>query len=142
MRADASAALHLYSRAAEAGSPAAQTWLAEALKTGRGVIADVDAAIAWYVRAARSGHVQALNGLTDLVLERPTTPEAQAEVIRLWLEPARAGNAAAQRNLGRLLLRGVGGTASPVEAVLWLQKAAAQGDEPAKQVLSESSHEL
>jgi hypothetical protein len=61
--------------------------------------------------------------------------EASAEVFQLWLRAAERGNAAAQRMVGDMYLRGAGAHQSVDEARRWLNDAVLQGHVPAMVLL-------
>ena len=62
---------------------------------------------------------------------------AQETVNKVVLHAAEDGDAQAQRSLGMLYYYGVGVKKDRAESVKWLRKAADQGDEAAKKMLSE-----
>jgi hypothetical protein len=126
-------ALRWFGRAAMLGDPYSQAWLGDMLSTGDGVDHDREAAMAWYRKAAEGGFTPALDILTG---EPQTSPEDERAIFQLWLARAQAGEAAAQRVVGDLTLKGAGTEPSAAEAVGWLRKAADQGDVTAKIILA------
>src|SRR5258708_27047158 len=115
-------------RAAEAGNAFAQAWLGDVLSQGLGVPADEETAISWYEKAAGEGYVGAIVVLSRLWTRAGMTSERQAALFAYWMTTAKAGDARAQRIVGDFYLRGAATARSVSDAVLWLEKAVAQGD--------------
>jgi hypothetical protein len=121
-----------------AGDPDAGRLLGEA--QAREASGDCEAALLLYERAAAAdpGAAARVAALHDPALFRATACIAapQRETALVWYEDAaRAGDAPSQRRLGQLLLEGRGSGVLYEEGVDWLRRAAANGDETARQVL-------
>lgn len=128
-----------------AANPAADAAVAKAKElAGQGRL---DFAMLVYQYASRLGSVEA-----SLALGRMYDPETwsktaspmdkpDAETAAYWYEPAaQAGNAEAQRRLGKILLDlPQGGAGNRDKAKEWLGKAAQQGDAEAKALLDKAN---
>ena len=144
-----------FQRAAEAGNPRAQSNLGVFYADGLGVKPDYAEARRWWEQAAAQGDGDAQNNLARLHergrgaakdAARNTTArlaEAQAAYERkeydqaraLWQPLAEAGNGEAQYQLARLYRRGQGVNRDEGEGRRWLERAAANGYAPARQIL-------
>ena len=87
----------------------------------------------WYQKAADQGDTRAMRSL-GMYHARRERLETAAEWFR---QAAELGDFAAQRNLGYLYLKGEGVEKDKAEARKWLEKAAAQGDSYAQELLAD-----
>lgn len=117
-------AFELFSQAAAQGHVRAQVNLATFYAQGRGTARDPAQARVWYERAAGSNDPYALFALARQLEADPAT---QARAVELYRRSAEQGHLGAALRLGRMLAGGVGTTADPAAAALWLQHAAQNG---------------
>lgn len=89
--------------------------------------------VLWYQKAADQGDARSMRSL-GMIYATSERPEMAAEWFR---KAAELGDFAAQRNLGYLYLKGKGVKQDKAEAEKWLEKAAAQGDAYAADLLKE-----
>src|SRR5262249_21697897 len=148
-------ALRLYLKAAELGDPQAQTNVGAIFQDGAGVDRNPDEAMKWYLRAANGGNVQAEKNLGDLYIDKSLPAECRdprtgefhgegcfwiraspdpniTEGLKWYLKAAEQGHPGAMTNLGRLYALGYGVKTDCVTAGKWLKKAAAAGNQAAK----------
>ncbi len=90
--------------------------------------------VLWYQKAADQGDARSMRAL-GMFYATSERPEMAAEWFR---KAAELGDFAAQRNLGYLYLKGKGMKKDKAEARKWLEKAVAQGDSYAQELLAES----
>jgi len=109
-------AVKWFHKAAEQGNANAQVNLGWMCQNGKGVPKNDAQAVKWYHKAAEQRQEKAISNLTDM---------------------SNKGNSAAQFYLGVMYANGQGVTQNDAEAVKWYRKAAAQGNEKAKQQLEE-----
>ena len=131
-------AMSWYADAAESGDANAQFLYGLRLEKGLEVGADPDDAEAWFRRAAAQGHAEAQFKLALRLVERE--PESE-EIATLYEAAARRGLAAAQFNLGVLILNAAQEPSDRTEALAWVSIAAIAGLEAAvtlREVLLES----
>ena len=103
--------------------------------------------VEWYRKAADQGDARAMRALGMAYSEATETPwffptiarvEQDCEQAAEWFsKAAELGDFAAQRNLGYLYLKGKGVKKDKAEARKWLEKAAAQSDPYATDLLKE-----
>ena len=136
---DSRAALARYLETQPAAEAAVQR--AEALASG----GRLDFAMLVYQYAARRGSVPASMALGYMydpeTWSRKASPmdKPDAETAAYWYEPAaKAGNAEAQRRLGKILLGLSPADGGRDRAKSWLEKAAGQGDAEAKTLLDKT----
>lgn len=103
----------------------------------------LDGAMLLYRNAAGKGNPDAAMALAQLYdpayFSKDTSPlpNADPETAAYWYEgPAKDGNAAAQRNLGRVMLEQNPTGFLRDRAIQWLEKAASAGDAEAAELLS------
>jgi len=90
---------------------------------------DALAAEEWYAKAAAQGHVGTIALLASAIdTNDELDPDAQRELLGLWLVAASAGDAPAQIRVGHCYLDGRGCEADTQIAARWFQAAADQGD--------------
>lgn len=127
-----------------ASEPGAEAAVAKARELG--TQGHLDFAMLVYQYAARLGSVEASLALGHMydpdTWSKAVSPmdKPDAETAAYWYEPAaKAGNAEAQRRLGKILLAlPQGGAGNREKAKDWLGKAAAQGDAEAKTLLEQA----
>ncbi len=123
---------------AEAGNPAAQTYLGILHAKGEGgVNKDINATAQWFRKAADQGFAPAQTNLAVLYLTGEGVGRDANEAVRLTRAAADQGYPPAQTQLGFLYGKGTGVPQDFKQAESWLKKAAAQGDEDAKRLLGE-----
>jgi uncharacterized caspase-like protein len=135
---DAAQAATWYRRAATQGYGLAEVKLGSFYAAGSGVPKDEGQALSWLQRGAEHGAAtrQVLLFL-GLKLQAPgRSADERAQSLRWLRAAAEQGLAEAQFHYGRSLNEGVGGPRAPDEARAWLQKAAAQGDAHARELLA------
>eukprot|EP00002_Diphylleia_rotans_P029880 TRINITY_DN6107_c0_g1_i1.p1 TRINITY_DN6107_c0_g1~~TRINITY_DN6107_c0_g1_i1.p1 ORF type:complete len:902 (+),score=176.96 TRINITY_DN6107_c0_g1_i1:68-2773(+) len=134
-------------RAADAGSPLAQTTLARAYQKGISVTASGDGkelvlfardeskAVHWYRMAADWGHAAAQCNLGVAYLEGRGVPLDSAMASMWFQRSAIQGNPDGQRNLGACYEDGLGVAVDVKKAIGWYRLAAESGDETASEIL-------
>lgn len=126
-----------YRKAADQGSDTAATNLGLLLLVGSsfGIETDLAAARAWFMRAAPT-YAAAERELGLMKLRGWGEPEDPAGGFQMIRKAAERNDAFAQRLVAEAYDRGLAGVSvDPHEAVLWLQKAAAQGEVVAEREL-------
>ena len=121
------------------GSADAQFNLGVMYIEGRGMEQSRDEAIFWFTKAARSGHFEAQYNLGHLFLEEKEDPDKVRQGIDWWRQSAESGFAIAQFNYGRALYFGIGVDQDRGKARVWLEKAAAVGEQRARQFLQSNA---
>lgn len=146
---DKSEAVEAYKYAAEKGHPGAQWKLAHMYAEGDGVKEDDFHAYQIFEKIVRDGAepgtqnesyvADALCALAGYIKRGiPNSPVSAdpAAARELYLQAAaNFGDPAAQYELGRMLLKGEGGTSNPVQAARWLSLAAKKGHAGAEALL-------
>lgn len=127
----------LLTTAAEQGSVKAMRNLAEGYEAGDD--ADLDKAELWHEKAAEAGNLNSAVDYAKIIAATAArrTPEQLARAREL-LRKSAEGLPDAARQLGLISLRGVFGAEARIEAVQWLEKAAASGDPKAMRDLSDA----
>ena len=92
-------------RAAEAGDPEAQSELAFAYQTGRGVPADQEAGVEWHSKAAKQGVMASKAALGRCLLKGAGTKSQPIRAASVLREAALAGEPNAQALLGSASVR-------------------------------------
>jgi TPR repeat protein len=129
--------------AAERGDAQAQYELGRAYEDGIGVKTDVKEAVAWYAKAAEQHLAMAQYLLGNILLYGEGGVAPDYALARKWLtEAARAGIPAAQRDLGTMHERGLGGEPDFIWAWVWYDFAAAGGDGKANELRNRLSSRL
>ncbi len=98
---------------------------------GEGVTKDAAIASRWYTSAAELGSAEAQRNLGGFYGSGHGVEEDQKEAARLFLLAAQQGDSQAQYVVGRWY------SDSESEKIVWLKKAASQGQQEATQLLSE-----
>jgi len=142
---DYAAAVQWYQRAAEQGDANAQNNLALMYVNGCGVEKNNEAALQWFQKAAAQGHAKAKEMAQRLGQQTVNERFAKAlealkakdytTALQLFTELAEQGDAAAQYNVGLMYCYGNGTDQNFEKAQEWFWKAAAQGDEKAKEMV-------
>jgi hypothetical protein len=124
-----------YIDAAQKGDVEAQYELGLAYVEGdKGVKQDKAEGAKWVRKAAEQGLGEAQYNLGVMYLEGSGVTQSDTEAIAWWTKAAEKGDVNAQYNLGHIYLVGKGNIQPNVqEAKKWLQKAADQGDDEAKE---------
>ncbi|MCP4789280.1 MAG: sel1 repeat family protein [Gammaproteobacteria bacterium] len=105
---------------ANSGNSAANNMLGELYLNGTGVSQDTAQAKIYFEAGARTGHLDSLKNL-NIILD--TEYKQELLVVR---PAAEGGDSQAQTRLGRMYEFGYGQNASPKDAFIWYNKAAAQ----------------
>lgn len=116
---------------AELGDAEAQFLLGRSFQNGDGVIMNQDEAFKWYKLSAEQDYDKALNNLACIYLECENYEEAK----ECFERAAKQNCALAQFNLGTMYNNGNTIERDITKAIYWLEKAAEQGLEEAKEVL-------
>lgn len=132
-------AVKCYKKAAEDGHFSAQILLGELYYDGKNVEKNIDEAIKWYKKAAEAGHSGAQFWLGELYYHGKGVPE-DYQLGHYWYEKAARANPPnpkATYRLGMTYVHGYIGYMNLNMAKEWLQRAAALGDQSAKNRLDE-----
>ncbi len=136
-------AANLAAPLAEAGDPAALNLLGLMHHYGHGMAEDDGKAFDLFRRAADGGLAAAQYNLANMYMYGYGIPEGteepEREAVRLYIDAALGGNADAQYTLGLMLLAGSVVVQDPEEAMVWIQRAAAQGHEAAQDYVDSNS---
>jgi len=145
-RGDYATALRIMRELAEQGNAAAQLILGFMYDTGRGVPQDYKEAVSWYRKAADQGFGVAQFNLGHMYSKGEGVPQDYTEAARWYRKAANEGDAVAQFNLGQMYSKGEGViqtnlgnmyvlgwgvTQDYVQAHMWYNLAAAQGQKDA-----------
>lgn len=130
---DHAEAVNWYRKAAEQEDHVAQLNLAFCYEAGTGVTNDSKLAAKWFLKSAEHGNAIAQWKYSGYCYGRGDTKE----MIRWLHESASQDFAAAQYNLGILYERGEEASRDREAAIQWMRKAAANGDQHAKEWLKE-----
>jgi localization factor PodJL len=129
---DATGALPLLQRAADAGDIRAQNRLARMYERGEaGVQRDMAAARRWTERAAASGSRRAQHNLGVYYAEGEGVQQDFGRAAENFRRAAQRGAADSQYNLGAMAEQGLGTERSDREAYYWYALAARSGDQDA-----------
>lgn len=118
-------------KAADQGSPHAQTMLGTLYAGGNGVAQSDFEAAKWFSKAAESGDAYAQLFLADAYSEGRGVPRNQEEAARLMGEAAAKNNAEAQATLGWWCINGINTDVDLDRGMKLLREAAAQGNNEA-----------
>ena len=118
-------------KAADQGSPPAQTMLGTLYASGNGVAQSDFEAAKWFSKAAESGDAYAQLFLADAYSEGRGVPRNQKEAARLMEEAADKKNPQAQATLGWWYINGINTDMDLDRGRKLLREAAAQGNEEA-----------
>ncbi|RYD37207.1 MAG: sel1 repeat family protein [Verrucomicrobiaceae bacterium] len=125
-------ALRLYTKAAEAGHPAACNQLASLYQAGKGgVAADPVKAWEWFLKAATLGLPMGQFNAGVCLEDGLGVAKNPAGACQWYCQSALSGYAPAQNRLGLRYQEGQGVLKDPVAARAWLREAAMQGFEAA-----------
>ncbi len=128
---------------AESGDPAALNLLGLMHHYGQGTTEDDARAFELFRRAADGGLAAAQYTLANMYMYGYGIPEGteepEREAVRLYIDAALGGNADSQYTLGLMLLAGSVVIQDPEEAMVWIQRAAAQGHEAAQDYVDSNS---
>jgi len=123
--------------AAAQGRAAAQLELGYLLAVGRGAPKDEVEALRWFTAASGQGNVRANNWVAYYTeTAKGGLARDEVEAARLYRISADKGDAFAQAKLGIMYAEGRGVGRDAAEARRWLNLAAAQGDEEARDWLT------
>jgi uncharacterized protein len=103
---------------------------------GTGGTKDHKAALALFTKAAEAGHVGAMFASGAMLGGGHDVPVDRSQAQIWYRSAAERGHPYAQMMLGRFLLRNVAGEHNPTEARYWLERAAAQGLQDARNDLA------
>lgn len=120
-------------KAAEGGNADAQNNLGVMYFKGESVPKDLTKAAEWYRKAAEKNHIKAQYNLGILYQDK----EDFSSAVYWFGKAAEQGHSKAQTNLGTLYYYGVGVTQNLDKAMDLFTKAAAKGDEKAKDYLAQ-----
>jgi TPR repeat protein len=121
-------AVSLFSKAADAGNPAAMNSLGWSYAHGVGVARDLSEAASWYRKGAEAGNPSAMNRLA-YAYEKGAGIEADAKTAMIWWrKAAEAGDTPAMNRLGLAYANGYNVAKDPAQALVWFRKAAAAGE--------------
>lgn len=115
-----------FREAADQGHAAAQYFLGQMYRRGRGVERDRAAAVRWYRKAADQGHARAQFRLGLMYRRGQGVKKDLVEGARWYRKAADLGHAMARYNLGNAYRAGVGVPRNWVEAYMWFSLFAAQ----------------
>lgn len=132
-RSDYATAIAIWSPLAEKGDPDAAFNLGQAYRLGRGTPVDLSKAKRWLEKAAQTGHLDSQTTLGLLLFD-----SGDREAAMGWLkQSAERGEPRAMLVYGTALFNGDGVPRDPLNAYVYVSRAAAQGLGPAKTTLAE-----
>ncbi len=128
-------AFEWFLKAAQAGHAAAQLQVGRMYEDGRGTGRDYGSALKWYKKAAEQGLVEAQYKVMEH--EQSPAPAGALKVPDIAtraadMRRAEEGSVEAQLKVARMFGRGIGVPKDYVQAYLWYNLAAAQGDAAAR----------
>ncbi len=135
VRVDPVQAATWYQRAADAGNSEGMSSLAVLFESGNGLPQDYQRAAQYYRQAADAGDARGYLGLGSLMARGAGMRADPAQAVRLFQLAADKGSALALRNLGLMYEAGQGVPANRTKALDYLRKAAAAGDDGARDEL-------
>ena len=134
-------AVHWYRQSANRGYGEAQQCLARCLRSGTGTQQDLPEALKWFRAAAAQGIAEALWEAGEILFTDMGSHSDQIQALNCWIASARQGFSTAQYFVGTMLLseaRGSKHTSKHTsEAIVWLERAANQGNLPARHRLAQ-----
>ena len=134
---DEAEAIKWHRKAAEQNFPISQATLGLMYAEGRGVAKDDVEAVKWFRKAAEQSNAFSQNYIGVMFRTGRGVVKSDAEAVRWYQIAADQNEPYAQSNLGAMYERGLGGLSRDLNmAIALYRKAAAQGNEPAKQSLS------
>jgi TPR repeat protein len=131
---DPGEAVEYFQRAADAGHAWAQYNLGHMYLDGRGVGQDLARAFDYYLEAAEQRHERAMNLVGRCCEQGWGTPRNAAAAADWYRRSAEAGYFRGQYNWGRVLRE----AGRIDEAVVWLKRAAANGNDSVRQAAHEA----
>lgn len=133
---DEDAGLQWYRKAAALGEAEAMAFIGGCYENGHGVPMDDVAAVEWYRKSADRGSCDGMYDLGNCYIYGKGVPKNEPEGVKWLLKAADVDSTDAMRRLGDCYKDGIGVSMTDVEeAAKWYRKAAASGDESAKQAL-------
>ena len=150
-------AVRWFRKSAEQGDVAAQYNLGLMYYEGEGVPRDYAEAARWYRKAAEQGYAAAQFSLGDMYFagkgvsrdytkavmwHRKAAEQSYAELVMWYRKGAEQGSTAAQYNLGLMYLKGEGVSQDYVKAHAYLDVAAAQGHDQAREARDEITEKM
>ena len=139
---DYSAAIKWYRMAAEQNDAGAQSLLGTMYRDGKGVPQDHSKAAKWYKKAADQGTPFGQFELGSMLLQGDGVPQNTSEAVVYFRKGAELGQSACQSLLGAMYEKGIGGLSQDYRAAeKWYRKAAAQGNQVAKDNLHRMAEE-
>jgi TPR repeat protein len=125
-----------YMKAAEQGNDKAQNKVGIFLEDAYGTDENDEEAVVWYTKAANQNNREAQYNLGLMYLKGRGTERNELAAVEWYRKSAELGYIKAQNDLGNIYLMGEGRvTPNKTEAIKWFRKAAAQGDQWAKDTL-------
>ncbi|HUN39357.1 MAG TPA: caspase family protein [Acetobacteraceae bacterium] len=125
-----------FERAAAQGFVPAEARLGLIYVHGIGVPRDEAMALYWFRKAADAGSPIALNNLGMFYRQGRVVPQDYTEAMRLFRLASDKGLSMADYNIGLMYANGHGVKTDKQQAHLWLEKAAAAGNQPAMDLLA------
>lgn len=122
-------AVKWFQKAADQGNARAQYNLGYCYWKGTGIAQDSNEAARWYQKAADQGYPEALYALGTLYFNGDGVSKDHSVTVKLDLKAAQLGLVPAEFGLGNLYLNGDGVPKDEIEALAWLDIAAASGDQ-------------
>ncbi len=135
---DIKQAVEWYEKGALAGSTESQFRLGEVYRLGLNGPKDFQQAITWLRRAADGGHLTAMAALAYTYVQTDTT-EDDRQIPALLKQSAEGGDAFGQYRYAEALAYGMALPKDSAAARTWYEKAAAQGNDAAKQALADTT---
>ena len=139
---EADTELEITKKLANDGDATAQFNLGIIYADGEGVPQDLKEAEKWWRMSAEQGHSDAQKNLGVMYNFGEGVPQDYKEAVKWWRMSADQGNAAAQWGLGMMFTNGDGVPQDYKEAFAWFSVAQANGDEEAKEPLSNLTNEM
>ena len=127
-RGDHAGAAEIVKKAAEAGNAVAQLCLALMYDQGDGVPQSSPDALTWYKRAAAQGEPESQNQVGIYFELSEGVDEDWDLAARLWQASAEQGWMKGQYSFGRAYQFGIGVPQNRQQAIVWFERAGAQGD--------------
>ncbi|MCF6221599.1 MAG: sel1 repeat family protein [Robiginitomaculum sp.] len=115
-------AVNWYLKAAANGNTDAMVALGELALGAHGGLSASDA-VSWLTRAANKGRSDAMRALADIYLQGKGTAPDRSKAQNWLVKASNYGDAKAERKLGDFYFE-----TRPTEAIIWYEKAAANGD--------------
>jgi len=129
-------AFQIFASLAQEGNASAQYGLGIMYDEGKGVPQDYKEAVKWKTKSAEQGIVYAQSDLGVMYKNGLGVPQDYKEAIKWYRRAAEQNYIEAQRNLGIIYWDTKSGAFNLAQSYMWLNLAAAQGDELAKKEIS------